>query len=543
MDEDDMKKLIKHLKGKKASGLDWICSYSLKTAAPIITEELKTIINLCFRRNKFVVKWKCAKILPAWKNKGTRFELKYYRPLSNLSEVSKLVEKAAYDQMIGYLEKHGLIHLNHHGFLKNSSTSTALQHVLDIWLKHLDKGKLVSALFLDLSAGFDVINHSILIEKMKLYNFSEQTIDWFSSYLVGRSQRVQIESSLSPSLPVPWGVPQGSILGPLLFLLFINELPDVVKEPLENDEEDGDMPSERDFEVVVYADDNTPVAPDADPLSLQSKIQQEANIVTNWFNRNDMICSSDKTKLLVVGTQLNRHRKLIQNNLTLCVDVCGEKKSESVSEKLLGIVVNNSATFKHHIHGDEENQGLLKQLATRVGMLKKVKRFLAPAKLRMVMDGLFGSKLGYGMTVWGRVWNIPGSTEEEIRSPSLTKDDVLKLQVLQNKCLRILTNSDYRTPTTTLLQKTKKISVHQQIAYQTLSQVYSVFETKLPVYHYRRLFEKVGCNTDTRSNNDHGINRVEFKLSLCRSNFFKHPGFGHPYQPTSSQLKIDPCSR
>ena len=136
------------------------------------------------------------------------------------------------------------------------------------------------------------------------------------------------------------------------------------------------------------------------------------------------------------------------------------------------------------------------------------------------MDGLFGSKLGYGMTVWGRVWNIPGSTEEEIRSPSLTKDDVLKLQGLQNKCLRILTNSDYRTPTTTLLQKTKKMSVHQQIAYQTLSQVYSVFETKLPVYHYRRLFEKVDCNTDTRSNNYYGINRVEFKLSLCRTNFF-----------------------
>ena len=81
-------------------------------------------------------------------------------------------------------------------------------------------------------------------------------------------------------------------------------------------------------------------------------------------------------------------------------------------------------------------------------------------------------------------------------------------------------NPNYRTPTTTLLQKTKKISVHQQIAYQTLSQVYSVFETKLPVYHYRRLFEKVDCNTDTRSNNHHGINRIEFKLSLCRSNFF-----------------------
>ena len=105
------------------------------------------------------------------KNKGTRFELKFYRPLSNLSEVSKLVEKAAFDQMYCYLLTNDLIHHNHHGFLKNSSTSSALQHALDIWLQHLDKGKLASVLFLDLSAGFDVINHPILLDKMKEYNF------------------------------------------------------------------------------------------------------------------------------------------------------------------------------------------------------------------------------------------------------------------------------------------------------------------------------------------------------------------------------------
>ena len=117
-------------------------------------------------------------------------------------------------------------------------------------------------------------------------------------------------------------------MGPLLFLLFINELPDVVNEPLENNEEDEDMPSDRYFEVVVYADDNTPVAADADPLSLQTKTQQEADIVTDWFSRNDMICSSEKTKLLVVGTHLNRHRKLIQNNITLCL-MSVERRSQN----------------------------------------------------------------------------------------------------------------------------------------------------------------------------------------------------------------------
>ena len=105
-------------------------------------------------------------MLPAWKNKGTRFELKYYRPLSNLSEVSKLAEMAVHDQLYHYLESHDLIHENHHGFLKNCSTATALQHLHDTWLQHLDKGKLSAAIFLDLSAGFDVIDLPLLLLKM-----------------------------------------------------------------------------------------------------------------------------------------------------------------------------------------------------------------------------------------------------------------------------------------------------------------------------------------------------------------------------------------
>ena len=123
LNDSDVKKLLKGLKGKKSLGLDWICGFSLKIASTCLEQELKTLVNISIRKSKFVDSWKCAKILPGWKNKGTRFELKYYRPLSNLSEVSKLVEKAVYEQMYDYLVSNDLIHHNHHRFLKGSSVS------------------------------------------------------------------------------------------------------------------------------------------------------------------------------------------------------------------------------------------------------------------------------------------------------------------------------------------------------------------------------------------------------------------------------------
>ena len=126
----------------------------------------------------------------------------------------------------------GLFHPDHHGCHQNRSTATALQQLLDIWLSAADEGKLSAAVMLDLRAGFDVVNHSLLLLKLKEYGCDENTLAWFTNYLSNRYQCVQVESALSATLPVPWGVPQGSILGPLLYVPFTNDLSETVHDHL-----------------------------------------------------------------------------------------------------------------------------------------------------------------------------------------------------------------------------------------------------------------------------------------------------------------------
>ena len=153
----------------------------------------------------------------------------------------------------------------HHGFKTAHSTATAIAQLYDLWIRAAENKKLTAALLLDLSAAFDVVDHSILLDKLKLYNFSPQAISWFQSYLSGRKQVVMIESKLSDPKPVgEQGVPQGSLLGPILFIIFYNDFPDV--------REQGSS--------VLYADDDTDNVSDSDPDILQQLIQREADLST-----------------------------------------------------------------------------------------------------------------------------------------------------------------------------------------------------------------------------------------------------------------------
>ena len=309
-------KYINEMKGNKATGHDDVSARFIKLTAPYITDSIVKICNCSIRTGSFPDKWKEARVTPIH-TKNSREEISNYRPISILPIASKILEKHVSIHLYEYLTSHNLLHERQSGFRPNHSCESALTLMMEEWHASLNSGHQIGLLLIDLCKAFDLVNHKLLIKKLELYKCNTNTVIWFQSYINNRQQTVEIDKIKSNPLQIKSGVPQGSILGPLLFLIFINDI--FLEDGL--------------TDIDIFADDAVAV-----------KLQECADSFQGWCLKNYMVLSVEKTKTLYISSR----QKVIQNradNSSTKIILNNIEINEVDSTKLLGIKINNNLSW------------------------------------------------------------------------------------------------------------------------------------------------------------------------------------------------------
>ena len=492
---EEVEKIISGLKNSKSSGTDFINTWVIKLVAREILPAITHIVNLSLSQSEFPSLWKLAKVVPLLK-KGDPLTAKNYRPVALLPIFSKILEKAVFLQLVEYLDSNSLLSPNHHGSRQGHNTATALVQMYDQWVEEVEAGMMVGVMMIDLSAAFDMVDHQLLLEKLELFGLDAGALRWVESYLGNRFQSVCVDGCLSPPLPMNCGVPQGSILGPLFYILFTNDIPDLAHQHPVTHQAPAPYCKEC-GSTVCYVDDCTFSYGDSDPVSLSETLTGQYKTISDYMAANRLVINGDKTHLIVMGTKATAKRR---EEVSL---LAGQHVIVPTrTEKLLGGHICEDLKWKEHVLGSD--QSLAKQLTSRVnGLLMVAARAPFPTRLS-VANGIFMSKLCYLIQLWG------GAEGYLLHA----------LQIIQNRATRAVTRMTWYTPTRVLLNKCRWLSVKQLAFFQMVLTTHKIVKNKSPMYLNNKMNT---CHPyKTRQATEGGIRfgeNFDVKSNLSRNSF------------------------
>ena len=467
---EEVSKVIDKLHSKPSAGFDRMSTTLLKKIKPNILQPVTLIINQILTNGIFPDKLKIARVKPLYKKNDPNI-IDNYRPISVLPAISKIIEKIMFKQIHEYFNTNKLYYSNQYGFRESHSTEHAQLELIDRIIWELDNGKTPINIYMDLSKAFDTIDHSILLQKMSFYGFSENSLDLVHSYLSNRVQYVDLDGVISSSRPLKTGVPQGSILGPLLFILYVN-----------------DMSCASDvFHFISYADDTTicvNISTNSDINERETVLNNELQKVYHWLQLNKLSLNVGKTKCMAFHMQ----QKNI-NKPSLKINDCPIEYVDNFN--FLGIILDKHLNWKSHV------DNLSKKMSKTIGIMTRLKRYLPIKTLKIMYDSLIASHLNYGILCWGFKCQ--------------------KVVQLQKIAIRVITCSKYNAHTKPLFKKLELLTVDDMRKRKMLKLFFKFSHQKLPNFFMddNLLIRQTATHSyDTRNSN--------YKLPRTKHNFAKN---------------------
>ena len=364
-------KKLKNINPSKSGGPDEINACVLKELAEELSEPLAILFDRSMSEGKLPSVWKDANVTPLFK-KGDKSKPNNYRPVSLTCILCKIMESIIRDSMISYFEKNDFLSQYQHGFVSQRSCTTNLLATIDSWTELLDEGSPVDAIYLDFSKAFDSVPHLRLIEKLKSYGVCGSLLNWISDFLIGRRQRVGVNDVFSEWLSVSSGVPQGSCLGPVLFVIFINDLPEVV-----------------DSLCQMYADD-TKLFSSVQTLELRKQIQKDLDNLIDWADKWQLHFNADKCHVLHMGARNPMYQYYMRShNSDERV-----KLAASEIEKDLGVQVDNELKFARHINTQVNKANRI------VGLIRRSFSHIDKDGMRQMYISMVRPHLEFANVVW-----------------------------------------------------------------------------------------------------------------------------------------------